>query len=201
MNGVISITIEGAATLIAEFNDAPANVTRAMVRAVNRAIASARTVMVREIARDTGLRSTDVRGALPMQQASLNRPEARLAASLKKIPLIDFRATGPYPSRGKGRGVRAKLPPPGKGSYPHAFIARLRSGHEGVFERIKPSRSRRGLPSSSPGLPIRELFGPSLGRVFAKYRPLGLARAQEVFEKNFDHEMAFARSASAPGPD
>jgi hypothetical protein len=34
------------------------------------------------------------------------------------------------------------------------------------------------------------LFGPSLGHVFAKYRPKAIARTEEAFDKLFDHEFA-----------
>ena len=96
----MELTIEGTDTIIADFGDKPA-----MVRALNRSISSGRTVMVREIARDTGLKSKDVRDAMRLQEATLNRPEASLGAGLKRIPLVDFQARGPEPSRGRGRGV------------------------------------------------------------------------------------------------
>lgn len=157
----------------------PDRVGRALVRAINRAVASARTVLVREIARDTGLKASAVRKALPLREATLNRAEGRLAASLKRIPLIDFGARGPEPSRGKGRGVSYRLAG-GRNRLEHAFIAMMKTGHRGVFMRKAKAR-----------LGIRELKGPSLGHVFAKYRPLALARAKEIFETNFKHELEY----------
>jgi len=167
---------------LAEF---PEKAQRALLRAMNRSIASGRTVMVREIARDTGLKSKDVRAALVMREAFANRPEASLAAKLKRLPLIDFRARGPEPSRGKGRGVTYRLQG-GKGRVENAFIATMKSEHRGVFKRAGEAR-----------LGIVELKGPSLGHVFAKYRPLGLARVQEVFDKNFAHEAGFIQTGAA----
>jgi len=161
----------------------PQRAQRALLRAMNRSIKSARTVMVREIAKDTGLKSKDVRDALVLREAFATRPEASLAAKLKRLSLIDFRAKGPEPSRGRGRGVTYRLPG-GKGRVENAFIATMHSGHRGVFKR--KTRARLG---------IVELKGPSLGHVFAKYRPLGLARAREVFDTNFAHEMGFLQTA------
>lgn len=188
----ISVDSEGVLHRLEQYPD---RVTRATIRAINRAIASARTVMVREIARDTGLRSKDVRDALSLREATVNHLSGSLGATLKKIPLIKFNARGPEPSRGKGRGVRARLVG-GAGHYPHAFIVTMPTGHRGVFARKTP-------PSR---LPIRELFGPSLGRVFEKYRAPAEARAREVFGKNLDHELEFAasqvvESADAGGSD
>jgi hypothetical protein len=179
---VFEIKVTGAEAIEAELKEYPQRVRRALVRALNRAIASGRTVMVREIARDTGLTSKVVRDALPVQEASVNRPEARLAASLKRIPLINFGARGPEPSRGRGRGVTYRLRG-GRNRVERAFIARMQSQHRGVFVRVGKAR-----------LPIRELFGPSLGHVFAKFRPAALARIREAFDKNFAHELGFQKS-------
>ncbi len=165
-------------TLLKEF---PGRATRAMVRALNRAIASGRTLMVRDIAGDTGLKSTVVRKAMVMREATASNPEARLAASLKRIPLIDFGASGAYPSRGKGRGVSYRLRG-SRGRLPNAFIT-MRGGHKGVFARVGKAR-----------MPIQERFGPSIGHVFGKYRPAGIARIRQVFRDRFRHEMGFAAS-------
>ncbi|HXG88770.1 MAG TPA: phage tail protein [Vicinamibacterales bacterium] len=167
--------------VLAEFQSYPRNITRAVVRAANRAIKSARTHMVREIAADLGLKSGDVRDAMKMREATFFNPEARLATNLARIPLIKFGARGPEPSRGRGRGVTYKLGG-SRNRVEHGFIATM-GGHRGVFARVGKQR-----------LPVSELHGPSLGRVFAKFRPGGIEKAQEAFAKNFDHELAYART-------
>jgi hypothetical protein len=176
----VEITIDSR-SLEADLRDFPARSGKAMVRALNRGINSARTLGVREIARDTGLKSKDVRDAFKVREASLSRPEARLGTSLKRIPLIKFQARGPEPSRGKGRGVTYRGRN-GRERIGGGFIATVGAGHRGVFVRKGKGR-----------LPIREAFGPSLGRVFAKFRPAMLAKARETFEKNFVHELKYAR--------
>jgi hypothetical protein len=62
----------------------------------------------------------------------------------------------------------------------------MRSGHRGVFQR-----------SGTKRLPIYELFGPSIARVFEKLIPVGEARRTEVLLKNLRHEVEFALSKSA----
>lgn len=182
---MIRVEIAGANELVVDFKDAPRRVQLASARAQNRAIAAARTLMVRAIAQDVGLKSGDVKNALPMREATFNRP-AELAASLKRIPLMKFNA------RQTGRGVSYRLGRGGRARLEKAFIATMGSGHAGVFMR-KPGAKR---------LPIREHYGPSLGRVFAKYRKQGLARAQEIFEKTFAHELEFrATQVSSGGAD
>lgn len=184
-----SVEIQGAEKIEIDLREFPEKVNKAIVRALNRGIASGRTVMVREMAGDTGLKSKDIRDALVMIEASQARPQASLAARLKRIPLIKFNAKGPVPSYGRGRGVTYRLRG-SRGRIENAFIATMKSGHAGVFRRKGKAR-----------LGIIELFGPSLGQVFRKFRPLGLARAQEMFEKNFDHELGFVKGLFDVGTD
>lgn len=162
----------------------------AAARALNRGIVSARTAMVQEMANDTGLTSTVLKSAMRTQEA---RPGGELVARLwvsgKRLPLINFGAKGPEPSRGKGRGVTARLGG-ARNRYESAFIATVGS-HRGVFIRAA-NLVRKGRGAWSKNLPIVELRGPSLPRVFRKVLPIGLARGQESLAKNLASEMAFA---------
>jgi hypothetical protein len=182
----VSIQVNVAETLRA-FERMQAFAPQAIVRALNRSIASAKTAMVREVAVDTGLKSGDVRERIWVREARADQLVAELHASAKPIPLIDYGATGPEPSRGKGRGVTARLRG-GAGRYPHAFLARMQSGHRGVFTRL-PGNTRR--------LPIYELHGPSIARVFTKHVAVGQARGEEQLVKNLQSEFRFAMSKSA----
>lgn len=151
---------------------------RAISRALNRSIASGRTFMAREIAKDMGLKVSTVRDRIRLVEARPGQESARLEASLKRIPLIDFGARGPEPSRGRGKGVTARTRAK---RYPNAFIATMHSGHRGVFRRVVTKR-----------LPIVELFERSIGYVFNKFKPAGMRRAVEQLQKNLQHEFRFA---------
>ena len=149
----------------------------AISRALNRANGSMRTIMTRNVASDTKLKVGTVRERVLITNATPNRLTVQMTVTGKRIPVIEFNAKGPFPSRGKGRGVTARTP---AGRYPRAFIARMPSGHMGVFERVNTAR-----------LPVRELFGPSLPHVFNKYADVTLARGNEQLEKNMQSEMRF----------
>lgn len=155
------------------------------VRSMNRTIASARTDMSRVIAKDTGLKVGDVKDQLRVEQATVTRQVARLTIHGRRIPLIDFKARGPEPSRGRGRGVSAQLPG-GRNRYKHAFIATMKSGHRGVFDR-----------SSKARLPIHELFGPSLVIVFLKFRAAVRTRAVDTLKKNLQADWKYASGSAA----
>lgn len=198
---MISTEMTGTAVVLRDFDQLPPGLERASVRALNRGINSARTVMVRAMAKDTGLKSRDINKVLLTRLASDTRPESALSASLQRLPLIVFRATGPIPTRGRGRGVTARLPQ--SKVYPGAFIARVTGplpggivspGHTGVFKRAMGQLTRRSAGAWSKNLPIAQLYGPSLGHVFIKYQDQGLARGVEVFEQEFARQSELLAS-------
>ena len=158
---------------------------RAQVRALNRTIMTAQTEARRAIAQDTSLPQNVVGKSLAVQRATFGRPEATLAATGRRIPLYDFT-----------RQRKLKGRPTGRGAIPGGFIARMKSGHVGIFKRVGKARSRKGLPSPSPALPITELFGPSLPFVFTNQKIMSalLTNAKANLEKNYRHEVKFLES-------
>jgi hypothetical protein len=154
-------------------------------RAINRAATSGKTAMARAIAADTGIRNKVVADEIKILKATRKEPKAVIEIRGRRIPLIEFKARGPEPSRGKGRGVSYTLPT-GRGRVANAFIATMPQGHRGVFKRLQ-----------TPRLPIKELFGPSLPHVFEKFLPTFSAAAQESLVKNIVSEIRFERSKQA----
>lgn len=153
----------------------------AVRRALKRAGTSGRAEMAQLISADTGLSSGAVKNAVKLEISG--DAAVSIVATGGRIPLIQFKARGPEPSRGRGRGVSYSLPG-GRALIGNAFIATMPSGHRGVFVR----RSGTGR------LPIIEQFGPSLVRVFEKFRPQGQERALESLGKNLRSEISFAMS-------
>jgi len=153
-------------------------------RTLKRTATAAKTFMVRRVAKDMGLTQTPVNKAVTMRVRESDGV-IQIIATGSQIPLINFKARGPYPSRGKGRGVSYDVGQ-GRKTIPNAFIAVVGSGgHRGVFVRKRQSR-----------LPIQERFGPSVAPVFANHLTEGHDYAQQALVKNATHELAFAiRSA------
>jgi hypothetical protein len=177
----MKMTVDGLDAIVVELGAQPLKIQRAFVRAMNRGIKAGRTLLVRLIAQDLGVKSTTVRDTLVLKEATVASPAASLSASLKRIPLINFVAIGQQVAHAKGtargNGVAYRLS--GTSSrVDNAFIRIMPSGHVGVFVR-----------AGRPRLPIRELFGPSLGHVFQKYRPEVIERTIEMFQRNFGHEL------------
>jgi hypothetical protein len=174
----------------------------ATARALNRSADSMNTALGRVVAADLGVGVSLVRARLSVRRATEQRQAATIYANAKRIPLIDLKARGNEPSRGKGRGVTA-MSRGVRVRYPEAFIATMKSGHRGVFARAGASRSGRGLRSPSPGLPIRELFGPSVAQSFsnqingAASRQYWRARMEELLTTNLRREFRFVLAVEA----
>jgi hypothetical protein len=65
-------------------------------------------------------------------------------------------------------------------------MANMASGHRGVFRRVGKGR-----------LPIIELFGPSVGHVFARHRPAVVELMTEAFDQRLSAELKFAETEQA----
>lgn len=172
---------------------------KAIERGVNRTLQNASTAMVKVIADDMGLAQKIVRPFIQSDKANANgqRWVGRLYASSAKVPLLDFGAKGPEPSRGRGAGVTAKLPPPGAGRYPHLFIAAMSSGHRGVFGRVPGRYMQKIGRHGGRRQAIEEKFGPSVYHVFQKHQDVAEARAMEMLVTNITHEVQFLLSQVA----
>jgi len=170
-----------------QLRDLGAQAPVAASRALNRSIGSVQTAAVRELARDMKLPAKRVRQGMALTRSTPRTLVAQLVVTSRRIVLSAFRA------RQTKRGVTYDVGQ-GRKLLPGAFLASMRSGHVGVFKRVVPSRSRRGLPRSSPALPIQERFGPSLPFVFTRDR-IRQARerlAEDLMRKNLIHEVEFA---------
>lgn len=163
----------------------------ALRRALKRTTASVRASMASDIAKDIGLPVGKVRDEMRVS-VSGDELESTISISGRRIPLINFGARGPEPSKGRGRGVSATSEGQRK-RYPNAFIATTASGHRGVFIRAK-SLARKSRGAWSANLPIIELRGPSLPLVFTKHLPDAVSQAQATLMKNLQHELSFAQS-------
>ena len=162
----------------AAFEIAPKKIGLALLRALKRGTKSAGTHANRVVSKDMGVKVSDVRAKIRLENPTAQTLSGKLHANLKRIPLIKFGARGPQPSRGRGRGVSYKLKG-GRGRHPHAFIARMPSGHKAVSERKGTAR-----------LPIKQLYGPSIGRVFDEHRKEIMDRGEGQVLTEFNRLIA-----------
>ncbi|HRQ47770.1 MAG TPA: phage tail protein [Rhodocyclaceae bacterium] len=136
-----------------------------VTRASNKAIRKAQTAAVRGIAKELpGIRQKRIRSAMSLKLARRTDWTASVSARGARIPIIDLAA------RQTQRGVTYRTQD-GRRLIPGAFIATMSSGHRGAYKRVGRHR-----------LPIVELYGPSIPRVFVQERverPMDQAAREE----------------------
>jgi hypothetical protein len=98
-----------------------------------------------------GIPSADIKDALRTEPARPEHLEAALIGEGKAIPMIKFKVRDT-----RTTGVTLQLGAKTE-TYRRAFIATVKHGHRGVFERKGRER-----------LPIRELYGPSVHGMMAR---------------------------------
>lgn len=177
-----------------------------LARAINRAGSAGKTAMVRAVADDTGFRQKTIEKEIRIVKASKTEPRFTMEIRGRRIPLIEFKARGPEPSRGRGRGVTWTNQGETK-REPHAFIATMPTGHRGVFVRSRFTRggarySERFVDGRKRNVEIiKELFGPSIPQVFQRHIPVLEDAAQIALVKNLAHDIGFERSRQAAEPE
>ena len=142
----------------------PRAMPKVMSRGVNKTASGARTKVVREMARHSGVQQKFVRKAIRMKRASQRHWVATIRVRGWRFPLT---AKGARQTK-KGVTYRGKS---GRELLPGGFIAAMPGGHTGVFTRRSTSR-----------LPIDEHFTPSMVDVFDE--------AAELSRHRLDSEIA-----------
>ena len=125
----------------------PKAMPRVMRRAIKRTVDKTATDFKSRIARVVNLKKGDIGRALKKRWSS---DYGSIEAKSTRPGLLEFKGTSQ-----SARGVRYRIIKGGKrGLIEHGFIARMQSGHRGVFKRGGETR-----------LPIQEKRGPSIWQV------------------------------------
>lgn len=169
-------------------------VRRAASNAINRTLTTVRKVATDKlkevIGKELGLGASGLKKSIKMYRASARagRLQGRLVPSGKHLPLINFKARKTSKGVSHSAWGRRQI---AKG----AFIAKMPGGHKGVYRRVPAGYAKRhtkGRPTTStPNLPIKEMFGPSIPREFINKRVLwGMeSAARKAWPKNFQREL------------
>lgn len=163
--------------------------TKATVSAINKTAQQAKTQAARAI-RDAGygLKVSDIKKAIEMKRAGPDRMIAVVKATGRPIGLIK------YGARETKTGVSVQV----KGTRKvvrGAFIATMPNGHTGVYERIGKGHAKviKNGKASWHGLPIKELFGPSIPSAFINQLVQAAldSLVRDNFPKNFKRELNY----------
>lgn len=147
-------------------------IPKATVTAINRTAKETVTEIKRVLTENYAIKSSDVGRVLKVYNATAANPAAKIIAKDKqlgfspssaRINSAKWKAT-----KTRGKGVKISIKKGSKESLKHAFIATMKSGHIGVFERDlskgKKDRTiiRNGKKYIIKDEQIKEVVGPSL---------------------------------------
>lgn len=127
----------------------------------------------------------------PTRKQRISELVWRMNVGGKPVPLIDF------PHGQTRRGVTIAVNAGKRTLLQGAFLAKMKSGHEGIFLRalsnqlgpVTKSQAKRGMTRRRVGrLPIEEAFSTRVSDVFqdADFIPFIQAGTQEKFSQSFD---------------
>jgi len=158
----LTLRVEGAEEMKRRIRATPKIIVNARRSAVNK-IASQAMTQTKKVIRETyNVKSKDLTPFLKIQRAKGSQTYAVLEASGRPIPLYKFGARPVMPIEQKGVPVRGRKPVTVKVKRKGArkivrgaFVARMRSGHVGIFKRIGTS-----------SIPIEEKFSLGIKRMF-----------------------------------
>ncbi len=170
-------SIKKAERLLGGIQDA---LPQAQVNAINRSLEAGRAEAVRSITKEYIIRTGDVRKAINIKKAILNKPTGAISSVGSPIALSKFNVSAGKP--GKKAVLTAQVKRSGsRKPIKKAFIATANSGHVGVYIRAGKAR-----------LPLVQLHGPSIPQMMGAENVIKKieARAAEILDSRMEHEIS-----------
>lgn len=187
MTGIgVEISAEKMEMVKAILSGVPKGAERAYANAINRGLSRVKTAARKEVQQVYAVQSKAFTEATRtrMQTAGTGALAGYIIFSGAKIPLYKFKATPKQP--GTGRTVKAGQMKGGSGEvFEHAFIARMKTGHTGIFER----KDKQG--NETKKYPIKEAMGDSAAQMIgnADVTEALEKEAQRVVDERLEHEI------------
>lgn len=156
----------------------PNKIPQAVASAINRATESARTAAVKKAREDYIIQAGRVRETIDISKASSSNLSARVRARGRPRALTYFKTNPKAPKKmPRGSQLFAQVKRSGGGTIKGAFVAKMRSGHVGVFNR---SGSR-----------LVQRYGPSVPQMLESQTVSKFVqnKAVEVLDKRLEHEI------------
>ena len=156
-------------------------IDKAINRAAKRAADTAKAETVRQLSSEYTLPPSEIRGTISTRNVSGN-VGAVMNISSSPFALPKFKGVTPKEVMPPAKGpVQAQIKKGGGATFKQAFIAKMKSGHVGVYERKTEKR-----------FPIEEHFGPSTTGMFKANATVNEAVVQaagEALDKRVQHEL------------
>ncbi|MDR7869200.1 MAG: phage tail protein [Sporomusaceae bacterium] len=164
-------------------HNVPNGIERAAAAALNRAAEHAKTASMRKVRETYTIKTAKIDARLQVQRAST----ASLFASVRDVgrPIVlsyfNIRPNQP-PGKRIGKLVYAQVRRDAGGTIKKVFVARMKSGHVGVWWRANGNKS----------LPIKQLHAPSLPQMLGSpsVSEFTTKAAVQVLQVRLEHEIS-----------
>jgi hypothetical protein len=178
---MITIDADQVARAEAVLKHIPGGAPKAIANALNRVAEGVRTEAVRKVRERYYIRARDVNETIRIKKATPEDPVVIIRSTGSPLALSKFRINpAKPPSKRRKTPIIARVVKGAGGSIRGAFVARMASGHIGVFHRAGKAR-----------LPIVERFGPSVPQMLGHESVTRYIeeQARERLESRLDHEI------------
>jgi hypothetical protein len=159
-----------------------AEINKAINRAAKRAADTAKAESVRQLSSEYTLPASEIRGTITTRNVGGGKVGAVMNISSGPFALPKFKGVTPKEVMPPAKGpVQAQIKKGGGATLKQAFIAKMKSGHVGVFER-----------QGEKPFPIDQKFGPSVTGMFKANESVNdavMKLAGETFDKRVQHEL------------
>lgn len=160
----------------------PSEIDKAINRAAKRAADTAKAETVRQLSSEYTLPAKEIRGTIFARNNKGGDVGAVMNLESSPIPLTKFKGVTPKEAMPPARGpVQVKVKKSGGATFKQAFIAKMKNGAAGVYER-----------KTETSLPIEQHFGPATTGMFKANETVNQAvinLAGETLNKRVIHEL------------
>ncbi len=179
---MIEITTEQMERVNLILGGIPNGASKAFYNAINRGLSTVRTQSGKSVAKTYRILQKDFKSETNIQEKKASQSDlaGEIAFAGATIPLIKFQVNPKEPQ--KQTVTVAVLRETGGERLKHAFVAKMKNEHVGVFERATPE---------TPRLPINEKYGPSPAGMIGNIENLNEieSTAQGTINKRIEHEI------------
>lgn len=177
----IEIKIQNVEEIKAKLGSMGKNAPSVLSRVINRVISNVKKNISIVVRKRYLIKTEDIKNTLSSSRASSSKLSAYVKSTGSKIPLYKFRVSPNEPRPQKPpKSFKARVLKSSSLKPLDGFVARMKSGHLGMFER-----------KNDPRLPIKELYGPAVPQMIGKEEVWQQIEkeANETLQKRMDHEV------------
>jgi hypothetical protein len=176
-----------------------AEINKAISRGAEKAADEAKKETVKQLLSEYTLSGSEIKSPIKTRKMGGSEVGAVMNISSGVFPLYNFDGVTPREVMPPARGpVQVKVKKGGGATFKQSFVAKMKSGHVGVYEREEEKRRDKirvkGKDSNKEYMHINEFFGPSIAGMFGREKETEIniaarEKAMETLDKYVINEL------------